>query len=204
MNDHPPIFRHLHLWPVTGSTYGATCRHCKHYWQWYTMQASSTIASLPGIAHLLPSHIQVLTLNMLLLLMLIQGDFCIRILTFYIVADGCLVDWKYFSWKYWKCISVIKYSLLWCHGYELLQLLLPLPFYGPSSGTTRMSCYQKKHSPTHTYPDHQSSFICFLHLLRSMSWPWNASEMCYDCMMTENKARHIAQQLMPDEDLQFR
>jgi len=26
----------------------------------------------------------------------------------------------------------------------------------------------KKDSPTHTYPDHQSSFICILHLLRSM------------------------------------
>ena len=32
-----------------------------------------------------------------------------------------------------------------------------------------MSQYQKKHLPTHTYPDHQSSFICFLHLLRSMA-----------------------------------
>jgi len=27
--------------------------------------------------------------------------------------------------------------------------------------------YQKKHSPTHIYPGHQSFFICFLHLLRS-------------------------------------
>jgi len=50
----------------------------------------------------------------------------------------------------------------------LITLLL-LPFYGPLSGTTRMSRYQKKHSPTDTYPDHQSSFICFLHLLRSMT-----------------------------------
>jgi len=31
------------------------------------------------------------------------------------------------------------------------------------SGTTQVSRYQKKHSPTHTYPDHQSSFICLLH-----------------------------------------
>ena len=35
-------------------------------------------------------------------------------------------------------------------------------------GTTRMSRYQKKHPLTHTYRGHQSSFICFLHLLRSM------------------------------------
>jgi len=37
------------------------------------------------------------------------------------------------------------------------------------SGTTWVSQYQKKHSPTHTYPDHQSSFICFLHLLQFMA-----------------------------------
>jgi len=40
------------------------------------------------------------------------------------------------------------------------------------SGITRVSRYEKKHSTTHTYPDHQSSFICFLHLLRSMV-PWH-------------------------------
>jgi len=32
-----------------------------------------------------------------------------------------------------------------------------------------VSRYQKKHSATHTHPDHQSSFVCFLHLLRSMA-----------------------------------
>jgi len=37
------------------------------------------------------------------------------------------------------------------------------------SGTTRVSWYQKKHSPTHTYRGHQSSLICFLHLIRSMA-----------------------------------
>ena len=37
-------------------------------------------------------------------------------------------------------------------------------FYGsPGAGTRR------KHSPTHTYCGHQSSLICFLHLLRSMA-----------------------------------
>jgi len=35
------------------------------------------------------------------------------------------------------------------------------------SGTTQVSQYQKKHSPTHTYRGHQSSLICFIHLLRS-------------------------------------
>ena len=40
-------------------------------------------------------------------------------------------------------------------------------FYSPLSGNTRVSWYQKKHSPTHTYPDNQPSFISFLHLLWS-------------------------------------
>jgi len=34
------------------------------------------------------------------------------------------------------------------------------PFYGPLSGTTRVSRYQKKHSPTH-HPDHHPIFISF-------------------------------------------
>ena len=37
------------------------------------------------------------------------------------------------------------------------------------SGTTQVSWYQKKHSPTHTYRGHQSSLICFIHLIRSMA-----------------------------------
>ena len=40
------------------------------------------------------------------------------------------------------------------------------PFNGLWSGTTRVGRYQKKHSPTHTHPDHRASFINFLHLLR--------------------------------------
>jgi len=37
------------------------------------------------------------------------------------------------------------------------------------SGTTGVSHYQKKHSPTHTYRGHQSSLICFLHRLWSIA-----------------------------------
>jgi len=37
------------------------------------------------------------------------------------------------------------------------------------SGTTQVSWYRKKHSPTHTYRGHQSSLICFVHLLWSMA-----------------------------------
>jgi len=42
------------------------------------------------------------------------------------------------------------------------------PFYGPLSGTTRVSRYQKKHSPTH-HPDHHPTFISFFHLPRSIA-----------------------------------
>ena len=37
------------------------------------------------------------------------------------------------------------------------------PFYGPLSSTTRVSQYQKKHSPTN-HPDHHPIFISFFHL----------------------------------------
>ena len=45
------------------------------------------------------------------------------------------------------------------------------PFNGLLFGTTRvyMGRDQKKHSPTHTHPDHRTSFITFLHLQRSMA-----------------------------------
>jgi len=36
------------------------------------------------------------------------------------------------------------------------------PFNGPLSGTTRVGRHQKKHSPAHTHPDHQTSFIKLL------------------------------------------
>ena len=49
-----------------------------------------------------------------------------------------------------------------------LPLQQQRPFYGPLSGTTRVSRYQKKHSPTH-YPDHHPVFISFFHLPRSIA-----------------------------------
>jgi len=42
-------------------------------------------------------------------------------------------------------------------------------FNGLLSRTTRVGRYQKKHSPTHTNPDHQTSFINILHLLWSIA-----------------------------------
>jgi len=37
------------------------------------------------------------------------------------------------------------------------------PFNGFLSGTTWVGRYLKKHSPTHTHPDHQTSFIILFH-----------------------------------------
>jgi len=45
-------------------------------------------------------------------------------------------------------------------------------FYGPLSGTTRVSLYQKKHSPTH-HPDHHPVFISFFHL------PWSIASSLF-------------------------
>jgi len=42
------------------------------------------------------------------------------------------------------------------------------PFYGPLSRITRVSPYQKKHSPTH-HPDHHPIFISFFHLPQSIA-----------------------------------
>jgi len=42
------------------------------------------------------------------------------------------------------------------------------PYYGPLSRTTRVSRYQKKHSPTH-HLDHHPVFISFFHLPRSIA-----------------------------------
>ena len=79
----------------------------------------------------------------------------------------------------------------WCHchpinscfikiqtGFTFLVLVYPgcprkhtQPFYSSLDFVqdNPRSQYQKKHSLTHTYRGHQSSLICFLHLLRSMA-----------------------------------
>ena len=44
------------------------------------------------------------------------------------------------------------------------------------SGTTRVSRYQKKHSPTHIYHGHQLSLICFLHQKYD---PWHPPSSIY-------------------------
>ena len=43
------------------------------------------------------------------------------------------------------------------------------PFNRLTAQVNRVGRYQKKHSPTHTHPDHWTSFINFLHLWRSIA-----------------------------------
>jgi len=52
-------------------------------------------------------------------------------------------------------------------GLQQQQQQQQQPFYGPLSGTTRVSRYQKKHSRTH--PDHHPIFIRFFHIPRSIA-----------------------------------
>ena len=58
------------------------------------------------------------------------------------------------------------------HCYLSEQQQQQQPFYGPLSGTTRVSRYQKKHSPTH-HPDHHPVFISFFHL------PWSIASSLF-------------------------
>jgi len=60
------------------------------------------------------------------------------------------------------------FELLVCHSLMEGTHTQQQPFYGPLSGTTRVSRYQKKHSPTH-HPDHHPVFISFFHLPRSIA-----------------------------------
>jgi len=79
-------------------------------------------------------------------------------------------------WRYWlggrKGIWPVKKLEWWGTGMVIYldkntQQQQQQPFYGPLSGTTRVSQYQKKHSPTH-HPGHHPIFISFFHLPRSI------------------------------------
>jgi len=61
-------------------------------------------------------------------------------------------------------VTVIEITLLSCYALQEQQQQQQ-PFYGRLSGTTQVSQYQKKHSPTH-HPDHHPIFISFFHLPR--------------------------------------
>jgi len=59
-----------------------------------------------------------------------------------------------------------------CSLMEWIPTQQQQPFYGRLSGTTRVSRYQKKHSPTH-HSDHHPIFISFFHL------PWSIASSLF-------------------------
>ena len=63
--------------------------------------------------------------------------------------------------------TLLIVSLCLCHSIVTTTTQQQL-FYGPLSGTTRVSRYEKKHSPTH-HPGHHPIFISFFHLPRSIA-----------------------------------
>jgi len=108
-------------------------------------------------------HVQVLSLEMYkIAIFSIQPNTNIRLFSVPKYEYG-IQPWLSLSVTYFqcRCVSRISYSLH-THNTQL--------FYGClNSGTTRVSRYQKKHSPTHTYRGHQSSLIWFLHLQQFMA-----------------------------------
>ena len=60
---------------------------------------------------------------------------------------------------------------------SVCQYIHTQPSNGVWSGTTPVGRYQKKHSPTHTHTGHRTSFVNFLHLLRSI-----ASSVQFTCL----------------------
>ena len=74
-----------------------------------------------------------------------------------------LIFWRVCPWQInWFQTAIICH--VWMDTHTHTQ-----PFNGLWSGTTRVGRYLRKHSPTQTHPDHQTSFIIFLHLQRSMA-----------------------------------
>ena len=80
---------------------------------------------------------------------------CVLLVNWWLAQQLLKMDLKYHDEQHlkWKCL-----------GNTHTQ-----PFNGLWSGTTQVGQYQKKHSPTPTHPDHQTSFINFLHLLWSIA-----------------------------------
>jgi len=84
----------------------------------------------------------------------------------------------WFQWRAARCLCAVMnfcavMHLSWCitaqkHCAHLHWHTTTTTVYGPLSWTTRVSRYQKKHSPTH-HPYHHPIFISFFHLPRSIA-----------------------------------
>ena len=77
--------------------------------------------------------------------------------------------WRYGDWRH---VAMCCNALVSINSLTRYTTQQQRPFYGPLSGTTRVSRYQKKHSPTH-HPDHHPIFISFFHL------PWSIASSLF-------------------------
>ena len=80
----------------------------------------------------------------------------------------CIVQWQWCDNTVENC-SIFSLVWLWQLPSARATHTHTQQFNGLWSGTAWVCRYQKKHSPTHNHPDHQTSFINFLHLPRSIS-----------------------------------
>jgi len=76
---------------------------------------------------------------------------------------GIRMPWRLDEFIRWR---KNRMKVMSSNKHELAQLC-----NGPLTGTTWVGQYLK-HSPCDTHPDHWTSFINFLHLLRSYPWHW--------------------------------
>ena len=88
-----------------------------------------------------------------------QQHFCSKL------SKSVYVHQSYSALSQCRFLDRVKYL----HAFRVKSHTHIRPFNGPWSKTTRVGRYQQKHSPTHTHPDHWSSFINLLHLLRSIA-----------------------------------
>jgi len=76
------------------------------------------------------------------------------------------------SHGFWHLSWICAFAMIWCDFSNVLHFCVETTtttvVYGRLSRTTRVSQYQKKHSPTH-HPDHHPIFISFFHLRRSIA-----------------------------------
>ena len=104
--------------------------------------------------------------------------------------DSCITEAAPFTWVLDKQYPTVykQYHHYYYYHFTALRILF---------GTTQVSWYQKKHSPTHTYCGHQSSLICFLHLLWHMASSlfnlraWQSFCQYINCNEALNSQQHI-------------
>jgi len=76
-----------------------------------------------------------------------------------------------------RLIQGPQQSKTWSEQYSFTWNVSPSRQFQIFQTHNRVGWYQKKYSPTHTHPVHQTSFINFLHLLRSIAssvFKWHA------------------------------